>query len=278
MLIRSALAGLMEDVLPPQAAPRYETYEDRPAYSWGQNGVVAHQDPQISVELAEHSEEELEQIARLLLLRAATRVRPGDAWQVLAEWDLPLVHTLEIPDLLVAAGGEIERGDTILALTDPGFLGILVRQGDLSSILIFNSMGVLRLDPNADPGAYPRAPRRPVFREPRVTRQQRFRSENRAKALLFRFLTREQKWELRAFRRVSVTGQDGRTYRIYAWQGMNVRLVEDEKETWTFCVVPKADTPLPVLDLILAQKVLLERNIEEFFKIAVRRENGSRII
>jgi hypothetical protein len=225
----------------------------------------------ISPVLALHTEEELERGARLLLLRASRRVRPDDVWRYFAAWDLPEQHVLEIPEHIVHGGLDLERGDTFLVLADPNLLGLVVRQGGLSSVLIFNPPGVVRCDPNADD--YPRPPPRPriLSCQSRALRLAMARSERRAKALLFRYLAREQKWELRAYRRFTVVGQDGLTYRIYAWSGMNVRLVEGDKEVCSLCVVAKLENPVPTLDLMLAQKVLLENDISQFLKIAIRR-------
>lgn len=275
--IRSALDGLGEDWLAPEALPLYDTCEDvsNPAMSLMPNGgIQEHEGRSIRLELAEHTDEELERGAKLLLLRAANRrrVQPDevDVW-FNQHCDLISQHILEIPEFLVGGGDyAIERGDALLVLTEPMCLGLVVRKGNLSSILVFNPRGVVRVDPLAE-----RLPPPPLRRrwqptpESRIQKRLRLQVERRAKALLFQFLSREQKWELRAYRRVTVLGQDGRVYRIYAWHGMNVRLVVGDKETHSLCVVPKPEvTTIPVLDLILAQKVLLENDVESFLATA----------
>jgi hypothetical protein len=181
---------------------------------------------------------------------------------------------LDSPEVVVGEGlDDIEREPVMLVMADSTFLGLVARQGELSSVLIFNTPAVVLTDDNAP--NFPRVPLPPrlqgVPHETQANRKARLRAEGRAKALLFRYLVPEQKWELRAYRRITVIGQDGRTYRIYAWHGMNVRLVENGQETYTFCIVPKPEHRLPVFDLILAQKVLIETSLPDFFKLAVQR-------
>ena len=277
-VIHAALEALFEDVLPPEVEARYDSDSTLVSYSLAADGgVIVHEPGQIiRPVLALHTEEELERGARLLLLRAARRVRLDQTWDYFAAWDLPLRHSLDIQEPVLGGGLDIERGDTLLSLADPNLLGLVVRKGDLSSVLIFNVAGVVRADPNAPDFVRPPArPLRDVLPSaplPRTVRRKKMQVEKRAKSLLFKYLAREQKWELRGHGRITVTGQDGRIYRIYAWQGMNVRLVEDDKETKSLCVVPKPEvTSLPVYDLILAQKVLLENDVDSFLKTAVIR-------
>lgn len=264
----------MEDVIPAEALANYDAFPDRPSFSLAADGGVIRHEPgqPISLVMVPRTEEELERGARLLLLRASTPINPEDAWAYLGSWDLANRHTLEIPEFLVHGGMDLERGDTFLALADPNTLGLVARQGECSSVLIFNPPAVARLTPMVERGVFPVGPpARRIPPEPARVRQARLRIERRARALLFQYLAREQKWELRAHRRFTVVGQDGLTYRVYAWSGMNVRVFDGEKETQSLCVVPKPETPLPVFDLMLAQKVLLERHISKFMEMAVRR-------
>lgn len=276
-VIGAALSGLMEDVVPLYVDPvRYDRCDHcdhcGPRDGMGlslapDGGILEHPEERIVPVLSTHTPEELERGARLLLLRAARRVHPDDVRMYFAYRDLIPEHILEIPEMLVGGGMDIERGDALLVLAEPNLTGLLVRQGDLTSVIVFNPAGVIRVDPLAE-----RLPPPLLFPQvPQALRQANLRIARRARALLFTYLVREQKWELRAHRRLTVTGQDGATYRIYAWQGMNVRLVEGNIETCSLCIVPDSEvTTLPVYDLMLAQKVLLETNITKFKEIAIR--------
>ncbi len=90
----------------------------------------------------------------------------------------------------------------------------------------------------------------------------------KAKALLHHNLTREQRWDLRASKSFTIVGKDGRTYRITEGTASNVYLLENGVETKRLCVVAK-DVDLPVYDLMLAQKLMLESIPDAFWKIAV---------
>ncbi len=60
------------------------------------------------------------------------------------------------------------------------------------------------------------------------------------------------------------------TYLINAWQGGNVYLMENGAPTTVLCVVPNPAVVdhIPVHDLMLAQKILLESNVAEFLQTA----------
>jgi len=98
----------------------------------------------------------------------------------------------------------------------------------------------------------------------------------KAKALLHSNLTREQRWDLRATRSFTITGKDGRTYRITEGSSTNVELLENGAPIMRFCVVAKG-VRLPVYDLMLAQKLMLESNPEGFWKIAVVHDLRGRV-
>ncbi len=101
------------------------------------------------------------------------------------------------------------------------------------------------------------------------TRREAFRANRKAKALLHRFLSKEQRWELRASKAFRVIGQDGRTYLVTEGLAGNVRLVEGTEHLATLCVVPRYEvTSLPMYDLMLAQKILLESQTEKFLRTA----------
>jgi hypothetical protein len=103
------------------------------------------------------------------------------------------------------------------------------------------------------------------------TRRQLQRANVKAKALLHQLLTKEQRWELRGTKAFTITGGDGRTYRITEGSTLNVKLLVDGVATHSLCVV-FTEKDIPVYDLMLAQKLMLEHNVEDFLKLAVVRE------
>lgn len=99
-------------------------------------------------------------------------------------------------------------------------------------------------------------------------RREEHRANVKAKALLHSQLTKEQRWDLRATKSFTITGRDGRTYRITEGSASNVQLMEDGVPVRNLCVVAR-DLRLPTYDLMLAQKLLLETAPEDFHKLAV---------
>lgn len=93
------------------------------------------------------------------------------------------------------------------------------------------------------------------------------RARQKSKALLHRYLTQQQRWDLRATRAFEVTGQDGRTYRITEGSCNNVHLLENGETRYSLCVVSTSE-PLPTYDLMLAHKLLLEGDVEKFLRTA----------
>ncbi len=91
------------------------------------------------------------------------------------------------------------------------------------------------------------------------------KSERRARALLFRYLTREQKASLRAKGFFEAQGQDGHSYRIAAYNG--IKRVEQGVETWSYCFHAE-EVRLPSYDLMLAQKLFIENDIKSFLETA----------
>lgn len=90
----------------------------------------------------------------------------------------------------------------------------------------------------------------------------------KAKALLHRHLSKPQRWELRATKAFTVVGQDGRPYLVTEGTANNVKLLVDGKPRYSLCVVFKDHAPLPLYDLMLAQKTLLELDIRFFLRTA----------
>lgn len=89
----------------------------------------------------------------------------------------------------------------------------------------------------------------------------------RSRALLHQLLTREQRWSLRASGSFIVRGQDGREYEV---RKDGVLLIVEGKPTVSYCIHPKER--LPIYDVMLAQKLLLESNVEHFLATANARE------
>ena len=98
-------------------------------------------------------------------------------------------------------------------------------------------------------------------------RRERYAADRRAKALLHRHLTKEQRWDLRGSKSFTVTGQDGRTYQITEGSCNNVLMLEDGEPRFRLCVVTDR-VPVPVYDLMLAQKLLIEFDIRSYLSIA----------
>lgn len=94
-------------------------------------------------------------------------------------------------------------------------------------------------------------------------------ANGRARRLLGEFLTPAQHEELVTRSHIHVKGQDGKTYRICAATHQNVFEVEGDRPVTQFCVVPR-DPSLPLYDIMLAQKLMLETNIEGFMALANR--------
>lgn len=92
-------------------------------------------------------------------------------------------------------------------------------------------------------------------------------ANRRAKALLHRHLRRDQRHELRGFGYFTVVGQDGHSYRVKEGTCQNVFLLEGDIETVRYCIVPDG-IRIPTYDLMLAQKIMLECDIENFKKTA----------
>ena len=89
----------------------------------------------------------------------------------------------------------------------------------------------------------------------------------RSKALLHRYLTAEQRRELRGTKSLTLQARDGKTY-LLKWGSIDL-LGEDSKPTHHLCVVAKGHGHIPVYDLMLSHKLMLECSPEDLWKIAV---------
>ncbi len=111
-----------------------------------------------------------------------------------------------------------------------------------------------------------------------IERKKDHKAYKRAARLLHGCLTPKQRREWHKKNHIHVIGQDGQLYRIEARSHQNVFLIEDGVPAIQFCVVSQQKMPVP--DLMLAQKLLLESNIEHFMKLANKwdlRAQGSRV-
>lgn len=96
-------------------------------------------------------------------------------------------------------------------------------------------------------------------------REQRL-AEVKAKALLHRYLTKEQRLELRKTNAFTAKAKDGKNYLITRVLDPNV-FIEHEGTKYALCVIPKEW--LPTYDTLLAQKIMLETDPEAFLRLAV---------
>lgn len=87
----------------------------------------------------------------------------------------------------------------------------------------------------------------------------------RARALLREALARWQQNDFNATRSFRVVGASGRTYRIDPMRHRNVKVLGKAGIEWVLCASP-ADEELPVEDVMLAQKLLLETDELEFLR------------
>lgn len=92
-------------------------------------------------------------------------------------------------------------------------------------------------------------------------------ARNKSRALLEEFLDDDQKAELVAAERFHVQGLDGHRYQIRVGQAHNVFRVDDSGQKLVeYCLITKG--LLPVCDLLLTQKILLETDPETFHATA----------
>jgi len=86
----------------------------------------------------------------------------------------------------------------------------------------------------------------------------------KSKALLYKFLTRQQKWDLRATKTFTEVGSDGYIYRIGLNRAANVR-TERDGQTYHICSV-LVQNDIPVYDEVLAQLLLIRTDVRQFLK------------
>ena len=95
-------------------------------------------------------------------------------------------------------------------------------------------------------------------------KRDRHRAEKRSYALLCRYLTREQRLELRYTKGFHTRGQDGALYHLGLGRLHSIeRIGENGDPTHRYCIVAK-DRDIPVWDQVLTQKLLLEGDLKAF--------------
>jgi hypothetical protein len=105
---------------------------------------------------------------------------------------------------------------------------------------------------------------------PNQQRWHRSEAETRSKELLYGLLSGEQLAEMEAATQFHVQGADGHTYLIRKGHGHNVWRIEGGLRTIEYCIVTRGH--VPVYDLMLTQKLLLETDPEHFMAKANSRE------
>lgn len=236
------------------------------AYSLAANGSVKrHSEVTIRPQFHEWTDDELEDGVRRMFREAATNnrlaVRPDDARSFFNMRDL------------VAGAMVVVGRDEAIAVSDPEYLGILAEAPGGRRTAILNGVrSCVRIDHDAAPLQRNMVwPQRQGAAGDKARRREARKAEGRARALLYRHLSREQKRTLEKLGWFEVTGSDGRGYRILDHYGGNVYEIEDGVETVRHCVVPDRAHPVPRPDLLLAQKVLLEADAAGFLEMSIKR-------
>ena len=108
--------------------------------------------------------------------------------------------------------------------------------------------------------------------EEEVREKKRKEAEKRAKELLVAHLDDEQREELENHYRFHLVGADGQRYRLHFSTHGNVRRLNEEgKEVESLCIQPPG---VPTGDAVLAQKLMLETDVQGFRRIANSRRIG----
>ena len=108
----------------------------------------------------------------------------------------------------------------------------------------------------------------PVFRrQERRDAVKAHKANQRARVLLHSHLTREQIRELNHTGAFTVVGGDGEVYRLESKYGENIFLLKSGTPVKRICVVFKGSA-LPINDLLLAQKLMLENCPQQLFEKA----------
>jgi len=99
-----------------------------------------------------------------------------------------------------------------------------------------------------------------------LERQQETEALAKSRVLLEQFLTDDQQEELTMTGAFHVRGEDRRIYRVRKGYAHNVDLIENGEPTRRYCIISKES--MPIYDQMLGQKLLLEKNVGEFLRLA----------
>lgn len=94
------------------------------------------------------------------------------------------------------------------------------------------------------------------------------KADRRARALLYRYLSREQRMEVRRTRALTLKDKNGRVYDIRLDGHQHSIETEHEGQRYSLCVIPKTEHGLPTHDVVLAWKIMLDTDPETFLRLA----------
>lgn len=102
-------------------------------------------------------------------------------------------------------------------------------------------------------------------------KKDREEADKRAEELLKKHLDQKQREQYEKDKKFRVRSKDGAEFELASlWSGNAVELTPDGKRLARFCIHPREYVPIP--DLLLAQKLMLETDPETFRKTANRSE------
>jgi hypothetical protein len=92
-------------------------------------------------------------------------------------------------------------------------------------------------------------------------------AETRSRRLLREMLTPEQERDLNEKKCFNVRGQDGLQYCIVEEPHRNIYLMQEGRAVRRFCIVMRNHS-IPIYDMMLAQKLVIEHDIERFLAVS----------
>lgn len=101
---------------------------------------------------------------------------------------------------------------------------------------------------------------------PKAPTPEELEANKKAKELLYRFLSKKQRDQLESVGYFEQVGGDGNLYRLWYGEHRSIELVEGGEVTKRLCVHPRII--VPVGDTLLAQKLLLQGDIDRVYKTA----------
>lgn len=151
-------------------------------------------------------------------------------------------------------------------------LGFSCTCGGTETLIQISLMSVRELMPQVLP-MFQRIRNRHMNVGVRKVKKEQERANKKARDLLFKHLTRAQKWYFKAYGCIRFRGADGHEYEIEPRGCNNVYKLDAEgQRKMRYCVVFKGHMGLPQFDLMLAQMVTLKVDPEHFHDIAIKSE------